>query len=501
MRSYTVSKLILDAGFLKVTINYIQSRKSGLLYYYRRIPEELRGHYRGKRFRLQSLKTRDQQEALRKVAALASADDALWTSLRTPEAKDLGLTTPETRVAAQALLKDLGLSPGEGARTGHEGQEILGTIVDVLDGYFITRYGADYERSRHDEHFAAMRPPQSFYNPVEAGAVRLTMSDPRKPRVLLSDALDHYLRHHKNHAKSKFVKDNTNYIGHVIAAVGDLPLSEYRRTDANKVRDRLIASGVAGSTVRRSLNAITAIFNHGLREFDLRGLGNPFEKLPIPQEGEDSEVRHPFTTEELKIIAAACEKQDDDIRHLIAIQADTGARLAEIVGLRIEDVILDHDVPHICIRPHERLGRTLKNANSERKVPLVGIALWGAIRALEASNGLSKGWLFPRYAGDKKTADDDKNIKATHASNTINKWLCAITKTAKTSHSFRHAMRDRLRHIGTPEELQDAIGGWSNQASIGRGYGEGYRLEQLKGYLERAVASTRASPHFTPTGC
>lgn len=473
-------KLILDAGFLKVTVSYLQRRPSGLFLYYRRIPEEMRKHHQGKRFRRVSLKTHDQHEALKKVASLASADDALWNSLKTPEAQDLGLTTPETREAAQVLLKDLGLSPGEGARTGYNGREMLSTVVDVLDAHFIRRYGADYERSRHDAQFAAMKPPEAFYDPIEAEAVRLVMADPRRPRVLMSDALDHYLKHHKNHDKKKFINDNTAYINRVIASVGDLPLSEYRRSHANTVRDKLLAFGISSSTVRRTLNAISAIFNHGLREFDLQGVSNPFEKLPIAQEGADAEARDPFTSEELQTIATACKKHDDDIRHLVALQADTGARLAEIVGLRIEDVFLKGDVPHICIRPHEKLGRTLKNANSERKVPLVGAALWGAQRAVEATNGASMGWLFSRYA-------EDGEIKATHASNTINKWLRSTTKTNKTSHSFRHSMRDRLRHVGAPEDIQDAIGGWSSQSSVGRGYGEGYLLKQLKEWLEQVV--------------
>jgi len=475
-----VPKLILDAGFLRVSVSYLQCRSSGLFYYYRRIPEELRGHYQGRRFRLQSLQTRNEQEAIRKVAGLASADDALWASLRAPEARDLSLTTGETRDAAEALLRDLGLSPGEGARTGHDRHRAFSDVVDVLDTYFVQRYGDDYERSRKDERYAAMVGPQDFHNPVEREAIRLIMTDPRKPRVLLSDALDHYLKHHKNHGNRKFANDNRNYIGRVIAAAGDLPIGEYKRPHANTVRDRLIASGIARSTVRRALNAICAIYNHGLREFDLQSVGNPFAELPIAQEGEDSEERKPFTTDELKVIAAVCETRDDDIRHLVAIQLDTGARLAEIVGLRIEDVFPQHDVPHLSIRPHERLGRTLKNANSERMVPLVGMALWGVTRALEGSGGQSKGWLFPRYA-------EDNNIKATHASNTINKWLRATTKADKTSHSFRHSMRDRLRHVGTPEEIQDAIGGWSSQASVGRGYGTGHLLTQLQEWLQRAV--------------
>ena len=54
---------------------------------------------------------------------------------------------------------------------------------------------------------------------------------------------------------------------------------------------------------------------------------------------------------------------------------------------------------------------------------------------------------------------------------------------------FRHAMRDRLRPVNRPSEMIDQIGGWSKR-SVDEGYGEGYTISQLRGWilnLERAV--------------
>ena len=137
------------------------------------------------------------------------------------------------------------------------------------------------------------------------------------------------------------------------------------------------------------------------------------------------------------------------------------------------------ETPYVHIRPIERLGRTLKTAHSERKVPLVGLALWGAARALTAAKerGETDGWLFPRYASDD-------GITANHASSTINKWLRQLLGVNNTSHSFRHTMRDRLRHVDAPRDIQDQIGGWGSR-TVGQGYGEGYLLTQLSAFMER----------------
>ncbi len=76
--------------------------------------------------------------------------------------------------------------------------------------------------------------------------------------------------------------------------------------------------------------------------------------------------------------------------------SDTGARLAEIIGLRKSDIFLDEPVPHIVIRPHEL--RQLKTGASTRKVPLVGEALWAAEQGLKTTGDLLFSYFAPRKA-------------------------------------------------------------------------------------------------------
>ena len=88
---------------------------------------------------------------------------------------------------------------------------------------------------------------------------------------------------------------------------------------------------------------------------------------------------------------------------------ETGCRLAEIVGLRLEDIDLDND--QIYIRPNQ--ARRLKTRNSKRTLPLVGYAKVAMEEALKHSD---EEWLFPRYIKDGK-------CKADHASAALNKWI------------------------------------------------------------------------------
>lgn len=129
---------------------------------------------------------------------------------------------------------------------------------------------------------------------------------------------------------------------------------------------------------------------------------------------------------------------------------DTGARLAEVVGLALEDFHLEGETPYLDIRPHP--WRTLKTENSPRLVPLVGASLWAARRVIETARA-GQFFAFPRYIGE---GEKGKVAKATAASATINKWM-ENAGLPHTTHELRHTMRDRLRDADVPNDIQNAM--------------------------------------------
>ena len=136
---------------------------------------------------------------------------------------------------------------------------------------------------------------------------------------------------------------------------------------------------------------------------------NPFARLIIKAEGEDSHKRGTFTHDQLKEGYEKALGSGSQIKLLMPLLGETGCRLAEIVGFRLEDIDLENDLIHI--RPNS--ARRLKTRNSQRTLPLVGYAKLAMEKALKQADDQ---YLFPRYI---------KNgvCKADHASAALGKWL------------------------------------------------------------------------------
>ena len=262
----------------------------------------------------------------------------------------------------------------------------------------------------------------------------------------------------------------------LISMSGDMCVDQYTRQDARNFVSKLLAKGNRTTTIRRRMNCLTAVFNYGFAEYEVAGR-NPFARVLIPKEGADKETRTPFLNAELHDLYELSMKSGKRLRLSVPILGETGCRIAEIIGLRRSDVSLE--TKSIRIVGHQ--SRRLKTRGSERELPLIGFA-FEAMATLMATT--DSAYLFPEYLRDGLTL-------ATHAGNTLNKWLKQETG-GKTAHCLRHAFRDRLRAVECPLELLDALGGWSAVQGAGRRYGAGYSLDQKKEWLQRiAIASNK----------
>lgn len=289
--------------------------------------------------------------------------------------------------------------------------------------------------------------------------------------VLLSEAVGIYLRHKGKGRPPTFRRAAERSCGYVIDACGDKHLDAYTKVDANAFRDALVARGLAGSSMTRVFGTVRAVTNFAASEQGL-SMTNPFAGVYYDRSAGVSDPNS-IPVEAIRVIQGKCREMDDDLRWLVALVSDTGMRLAEAAGLTREDIIRHDDGSLFArVRPHP--WRRLKTKASERDIPLEGEARWAAERILDPQ--ILSQFAFPRY-----NRKDITNANA--ASAALNKWMKEYAPKGCTMHSFRHAMRDRLRSVECPADIVDQIGGWQTEG-VGHGYGKGYPLDVLRKWMK-----------------
>lgn len=269
----------------------------------------------------------------------------------------------------------------------------------------------------------------------------------------------------KDHLFYALTKRN---VGYVLECLGDRPLDHYSTADAAAFREWLVAKGMASSTVKRVFSTVKAVVNLTISEMGL-DIKNPFAGVYLPNKN-DAVRRLPVSVENIQRLQQECMAIDDELRWIVALIADTGMRLSEALGLMADDLVLDHEYPHLILQPHPHRG--LKTANSERLIPLVGSSLWAANRVSNRN-----GFCFPRYASAQ-------GCNSNSASAALNKWIKTVCGEKAVIHGLRHSFRDRLRQKQAPTDLIDQLGGWSFK-TIGQHYGEGYPLKVLSEWMSK----------------
>ena len=307
-------------------------------------------------------------------------------------------------------------------------------------------------------------------------ADKLTIQQPLKHSKsyapTLSDALERYCRLKGGNRAELFFTAAHRNVGYVIERLGDRSLESYSSADAAKFRDWLIDKGLSTSSIRRIFSTIRAVFNLTIHEDGLN-CKNAFANTFLPTD--ERPRRLSISTEDIKRVQKICLQIADEKRLIIALLSDTGMRLSEVLGLLWSDVNLDHEYPHISLKPHP--WRPLKTSGSKRLIPLVGTA-YEAIKIMHRQR-VSQ-FLFNSYT-------DENKCNGNSASAALNKWLKQYVPDAVV-HSFRHSFRDRLRNSGVQSELIDQLGGWSQQ-SVGKEYGSGFNLKCLSCAMQKALVT------------
>ena len=216
-------------------------------------------------------------------------------------------------------------------------------------------------------------------------------------------------------------------------------------------------------------NTLNAALNWYIKETGIDWT-SPFAGLLIKGAGSSKADRHPLSDEQVEQLKTVFEA-DPVTNALFVILRDTGARLAEVAGLRVTDYNTDEGYINITPTPWRRL----KNAPSERSVPLSPEAqkvLQSLITNLDPEAPVFERYARPRGM-DSASAMMMKRLRT------------VITDRKLTIHSLRHRMKDKLRNTGCPEAISMAILGHGTN-TVAANYGSGYAIEVMREHMEKA---------------
>ncbi|QDW39035.1 tyrosine-type recombinase/integrase [Bradyrhizobium sp. KBS0727] len=291
------------------------------------------------------------------------------------------------------------------------------------------------------------------------------------PEIMLSTLCDEFFAAKRTASAKKspgqlkkWMNGKRNAAALLISVVGDKAIHALTRDNALKFAEhweqRVLDDEVKAGTANRNLTHITGMLRAVSKRHQLR-LEPVFAGTRL--EGDKARSRPPFTAPfivSVMLAPGALDAMNVEERAAVHVIINTGARPSEIVNLRRPHIILDSNIPFIRIRPDDR---ELKTDQSERDIPLVGIAL-------EAMRAFPDG--FPRYR------DNGDSFSAA-----VNKFFAEHSMKPTELHtlySLRHGFKDRLRDARAPDELTNELMG---HATGKPKYGDGHGLEVKLHYL------------------
>lgn len=439
-------------------------KRTNQWYYSRRTPLRYR-HLETREYVRISLQTSSLEIARMRRDAMEVADNDLWQSL-TLEADRIGHVSDtkriiETRRHQSAVARAMAL--GFIYKQTHD-------IVDQEDTAEILKRLLALER-RTGKHDVA---PESI-----ADALLGAVGPPDETSTTVSQAFDVYLKeivfselfNKSVEQRRAWTKTKRTSIDYFIEVIGDMKMSEIERSHSLKYKkwwmDRMSYSEenkipIKPNTANRHVGNIRQLYQEYYTHIGQEERQNPFRNIYFKGKVRSRVQSFENRWVQDKILTPGLfEKLNPELRGLIYVLIETGARMSEIVNLLPSDIHLDEPVPYISIKPRER--RQLKTPDSERDIPLVGVAL-------EAMQTLPSG--FPKYR-DKGALVSANLMKA-----------FKVRKLFPTKdhviYSFRHSFEKRMQEANIDYGLRCLLMGHKNdRPSYGDGGSLSYRRDEL----------------------
>jgi integrase len=230
-------------------------------------------------------------------------------------------------------------------------------------------------------------------------------------------------------------------------------LKDCTRDDGRKLVQHFQEQGNKSATVVKKVSWLRAAVELAIDEGEMTF--NAFRNI-VPKGGDELR-RKPLGDADMKVCKknlGALISESDQL--LFRFLATTGARLGE--AFQIDGEATELGVRYVVIGS--------KTEASQRRLPLPSDML----------AGLPEKIVGPLFTGDTRAA-----------STRLNRFLdeCGLTDRSLVVHSLRHRMKDKLRAVGCPLDVQYELLGHEKR-TVASGYGVGSPVPLLKEWLDRA---------------
>ena len=467
------------ASYLKRT------SERGNFSYRRAIPDDCRPLW-DKREHKVSLKTKSHPEALRRAAQVNTTFDNKVAQIRQLNSGNDLPTDQKIQVAKEILLRE-GIHPQQIPQTKSEADKFFDRQEDWSGQYFDTidtKSGFNRDGSIWTTYHEDKKSPYFIAHEILKGRQTASIVP------TLGEATDHYLKINAEKA-SRTPHNQLKHEQRVRRAVANLGPSDTEITDYNRLQARQHKGALrvqnptwSNNTLDRAITILSAVFASAIVEYEL-ATTNPWLKLTasigekdVSTSEDRKNKRRSFTPDELRTYEAALANLNEEARLIGQLMIQTGCRTMEAGGLLVKDVKLDTNTVHIQIR-FNRI-RKLKTKNSVRDVPIVG-PLLDTLRDYLARHDATSpdAPLFPKYGRDGGMDAISALLRGV-----IRKRL-KIADPNLVPYSTRHTMKDKLRTLRTPEDIQHRILGHGSKSDADE-YGDGNPLAYLQEVLAKA---------------
>ena len=439
-------------------------KKRGYWYYQRRVPKKY-AHIDHRKYVKKALRTKAIDEAIAKRDALVKADNEYWSALALEVVQNGGVD--DTTLAVETHRYEAAK-----ARAASFG-------VTYLPSSELAAQAGPVEIYERIQRLMKQSGPNTLPKRVDVDAVLGGITKPNKGKMKVSKAFNLYLdkiSYNDQYNKDKdqlysWKKTKTTSIDYFIEVMGDLDMDSITREQALAYEDwwrnRMKAgkdgkAGVKPNTANRHIGNIRGLYTSFFKYIGEEDRQNPFRNMHFTGTTKSSVAA--FDDEWVRqriLVPGLFDRLNIELQSMIYVLIETGARMSEICNLLPDDIHLDETIQYVSIKPRE--NRELKTPDSERDIPLVGVALEGMKLT---PNG------FDKYRG-KGTLVSANLMKAFRQRDLLPTKNHVI-------YSFRHAFEKRMQESNIDYALRCLLMGHKNDRPA---YGDGGSLEYRRDEL------------------